>query len=104
MWGQSSRAIIVAIEKNKDASTWACLEGRQFDSSLEFAGGSHQAAPRPPDRLLDIQEYTAIDIVSDATKQDGSGLKITVAFHHKTDFDRRHSPAPSNRSNCLGDL
>src|SRR6266567_355058 len=104
MWGNRSGAIVVAIEKNEDSSTRACLKRCQFDSSLEFTGSAHQAAPRPPDRLLHIQEYSGIDIVPNSTKQDWSRLKITVTFHHKTDLDRRHSPAPSNRSNCFADF
>jgi len=104
-WGQRSGTIVVAIEKNEDPSTRACFKRRQFDCSLEFTGSSaHQAAPRPPDRLLHIQRYSGIDIMSNSTKQDWSRLNVTVAFHNKTDLDRRHSPAPPNSSNCLGDV
>jgi hypothetical protein len=46
----------------------AHLERRQLDSSLQFAGLVYQAAPRPPDGRLNIQDHSGIDIASNATE------------------------------------
>jgi hypothetical protein len=67
-WGQLSRAIVVAVEKNEDPSTRARFKRCQFDRFLEFTGRLHQATPRPPDGQLDIQQYRGIDIVSNSAE------------------------------------